>query len=80
MTLDRLIAVADGDHLDVLVGERQLDDPLDRDAVVGKQNSLRHVDVIGRCSRTRPQLRRGPALALMKSMMSCIGVPAGTCL
>ena len=32
----------DRDHLDVLAGERQLDDALDRDAVVGKQELVRH--------------------------------------
>ena len=40
--LDRLIAVADGDHLDVLVREGQLDDALNRDAVVGQQQGVRH--------------------------------------
>ena len=32
-----LLAVADGQHLHVLAGERQLDDSLDRDAVVRQQ-------------------------------------------
>ena len=45
---DRLVAVADGDDLDVLVGERQLDDALDRDAVVGEQKRMRHLGDIGR--------------------------------
>jgi hypothetical protein len=36
-TLNRLLAVADRGHLDVLVGERQLDDALNRDAVVGQE-------------------------------------------
>ena len=40
---DGLLAVADGDDLDVLVGERQLDDALNRDAVVGEQQGMRHV-------------------------------------
>ena len=39
-------AVADRDHLDVLVGERQLDDPLDGDAVVGEQQFVGHVDLL----------------------------------
>ena len=40
--LDGESAVADGHHVEVLVGEGQLDDLLDRDAVVGKQNLLAH--------------------------------------
>ena len=46
-SLDRLIAVADGDDLDVLVGEGQLDDALNRHAVVGEKKSLRHLGLIG---------------------------------
>ena len=46
--LNRLIAVADGDDLDGLVGERQLDDALNGDAVVGEKKSLRHLGLIGR--------------------------------
>ena len=37
---DRLVAVADRDDLDVLVGKRQLDDALDGDAVVGEQQGV----------------------------------------
>ena len=44
---DCLIAVADRDDLDVLVGEGQLDDALDGDAVVGKQQLMGHDGVIG---------------------------------
>ena len=44
--LDRVGAVADGDHLDVLVGERQLDDTLDRDGVIGEQELMRHAPMI----------------------------------
>ena len=40
--VDRLLAVADGRHLDVLVGEGQLDDPLNRHAVVCEQEFVRH--------------------------------------
>ena len=40
--LDGLLPVADGDHLDVLVGERQLDNTLNRDAVVGEQEFVWH--------------------------------------
>ena len=39
---DRLVAVADGDDGDVLVGERQLDDALNGDAVVDQQEGRRH--------------------------------------
>jgi hypothetical protein len=39
---DCLLAVANRDDLDVLVRKGQLDDPLDRDAVVGKQELVRH--------------------------------------
>ena len=44
---DRLIAVADGNHLHVLVGEGQLDDPLNRHAVVSKQQLVGHLGRIG---------------------------------
>ena len=37
----------DGDDVDVLVGERQLDDALNRDAVVGQKQGMRHVALIG---------------------------------
>ncbi len=40
--LDRLLAVANRDHLDILTSKRQLDDALDRDAVVGEQEFMRH--------------------------------------
>ncbi len=40
--VDRLLAVAHRRHADVLVGEGQLDDPLNRDAVVCEQESVRH--------------------------------------
>ena len=40
--LDRLLAVADHRDLDVLVGERELDDALDGHAVVGEQKLVRH--------------------------------------
>src|SRR5205823_13689318 len=36
--LNGLIAIADGDDLDVLVSKRQLDDALNRHAVVGKRS------------------------------------------
>ena len=45
---DRLVAVADRDDVDVLVGERQLDDALNRDAVVGEEEGMRHLGLIGR--------------------------------
>ena len=35
--LDGLLAVADGDHLHVFIRERELDDSLNGDAVVGKE-------------------------------------------
>jgi hypothetical protein len=40
---DRLVAVADRYDLYVLVGERELDYALDRDAVVGQQQGMRHL-------------------------------------
>ena len=46
-TGDSLIAVAHGDHLDILVGEGQLDDSLNRNAVVGKQKLMGHFGPIG---------------------------------
>ncbi len=65
--LDGLTAVADRDDVDVLVRERELDDPLDGDAVIGEQQLVGHGSYT--CSM------RGRTLAVMKSMMSCIGVP-----
>ena len=41
---DRLRAVSDGDDIQALVRERQLDHALDRDAVVGQQQLLSHTD------------------------------------
>ena len=46
---DRLVAVADGDDVDVLVGERQLDDALNRDAVVGEKKGMRHLGLSDDC-------------------------------
>ena len=71
---DRLLAVADGDDLDVLVGERQLDDALNGDAVVGEEQLVRHgASTFGSQCATR---RLAPGRSrLMKSMISCIGVP-----
>ena len=62
-SLDRQVAVADGDDLDVLVREGQLDDALNGDAVVGQEQRVRH------------GYTRARAWLLMKVMMSCIGVP-----
>ena len=45
-TFDRLLPVSDRDHLDVLISERQFDDPLDRDAVVRQQQLVRHGSMI----------------------------------
>ena len=42
---DRLVAVADGDDLMSSSGKRQLDDALNRDAVVGQKQRLRHVSI-----------------------------------
>ena len=44
---NRLVAVADCDHLDVFVGECQLDDALNSDAVVSEQESMGHLECIG---------------------------------
>ena len=41
--LDRLLAVANHDHLDILTSKSQLDYALDRDAVVGEQELMRHL-------------------------------------
>ena len=41
-TCDGLLAVVDGNHLDVLARKRQLDDALDGHAVVGQQELLHH--------------------------------------
>ncbi len=51
--LDGLAAVADHDDLDVLVGKGELDDTLDRDAVVGQQKLVGH--------RTAMPAQRGDA-------------------
>jgi hypothetical protein len=40
--IDRVLPVAHRDDLHVLVRERQLDDPLDGDAVVCQQEFVRH--------------------------------------
>ena len=40
--VDRELPVADGGDLNVFVREGQLDDPLDRDAVVGKKKPMGH--------------------------------------
>ena len=37
-----LVTVANGDHRHVFVSEGQFDDPLDRDAVIGEQERMRH--------------------------------------
>ena len=50
-TGDGLIAVADGNHLDILVGECQFDDALNRDAVVGEQKLMGHLGPIGWTAR-----------------------------
>ena len=44
---DGLVAVADGHDVDVFVGEGQFDDALNRHAVIGKKQSLRHLGYIG---------------------------------
>ena len=44
---NRLAAIAHGHHPDVFVGKRQLDDALNRHAVVGKQECMRHLGDIG---------------------------------
>jgi hypothetical protein len=44
---NRLVTVAHGDHLDVLVGESELDHTLNREAVVGKKKGLSHLGLIG---------------------------------
>jgi hypothetical protein len=48
--LDGLLPVADGNDLDVFVRERQLDHALNRDAVVGEQELVRHeLSYLGTC-------------------------------
>jgi hypothetical protein len=44
---DRLIAVADRHDPHILVSEGQLDDTLNRDAVVGQKKGMRHLGSIG---------------------------------
>ena len=62
---DRLVAVADRDDLDVLVRERQLDDALNGDAVVGEEERMGHGLFIGRSrpavqgTRSYPRTRVG---------------------
>jgi len=38
---------ADGHDVDVFVGKGQFDDALDRDAVIGKEQGVRHLGTIG---------------------------------
>jgi hypothetical protein len=40
--LDGLSTVADGNHLHIFIGEGQLDDPLNGDAIVCEQELVRH--------------------------------------
>lgn len=82
--LDSLITVADRNHIDVFIGERELDDPLNRDAVVGEQELVWHLVVIG-ASGAEGYRRQGfgpassgacdRACTRMKSTISCIEVP-----
>ena len=58
---NRLVAVADGDDLDVLVGKRQFDDALDGDAVVSQKKGVRHLGSIGG-KRVREQSLAGRIL------------------
>ena len=44
--LDGVLAISDGDDLHVFVRERQLDDALDRDAVIRQQELVRHAYMI----------------------------------
>ncbi len=41
-TLDGQLPVSDRGDLDVLVGERELDDTLNRDTVIGQEKLMRH--------------------------------------
>ena len=50
--VDRLLAVADREHLHVLVGKRQLDDALNGDAVVGQEQLVRTVTTCSTRGRT----------------------------
>ena len=67
----RLLPVTDGDHLDLLVGKRQLDHTLDGHAVVRKQE-LRH---LAHASTDASIRRRSSVADWMNVMMSCIGLP-----
>ena len=71
--LDRLLPVADGHDLDVLVGERQLDHSLNGDAVVGQQQLGMHYSSTR--ARSCAASTRARTCAWMKSMICCIGVP-----
>ena len=64
---DGLLAVSDGYDLHVLSGERELDDALNGHAVVGEQELMRH-ESLSNTTRIR-------AFLVMKSTISCIGVP-----
>ena len=67
---DRLLAISDGYDLHVLSGERQLDDALNGHAVVGEQELM--------CASVEPLMTRLTGSGrcwLMKSTISCIGVP-----
>ena len=48
-----LVAVTDGNDVDILVGEGQLDHALNRHAVVGQEQSLWHLGYIGVNKETR---------------------------
>ena len=43
--LDGLVAIADRHNLDIFFGKRQFDDALNRHAVVGKKQGMRHVSL-----------------------------------
>ena len=56
--IDRPVAIRNRHDDDVLLGKGQFHDPPDRDAVVGEEDSLWHLDGIGR-SGSGPQISRG---------------------
>ena len=67
--LDRLLPVVDGDDLDVLGREHQLDDALDGGAAVGEQELVAH----WLAPAPSPSGARVRARREMKSTISCIG-------
>src|SRR5260221_1970992 len=76
--IDRLLTVSHGDDLDVFVRERQLDDALDRDAVIRQQELVRHGyhDTLSGHSRMAP--KRPSARAVLVTLLDAALVIAAS--